>query len=183
MARPIAVVLLGLLVGSLATLQPSAQDRITPKVVVIFLDDFHISFRDTPRLRTAMKRIREQLATAGWSFAMVSDGPSSISIPLTNDAARLLSIENRIAGNGLTPEQLANPTPDIEREITRRDRIAQETLESVAKLFPNVAATVHLDAVLYITQRELPPTNLTIPVVFTRLEGIEAALAALTLPQ
>lgn len=181
MRHCLPVVLLGLLGGSVATSQVSAQDRATPKAVVVFLDDFHILFRDTPRLRTAMKRIRERLMTAGWSFAMVSDGPSSISIPLTTDPTILLGFENRVSGSGLTPEELANSTPDTEREIARRDRIARETLQSVAANFQDSAATVQLRAVLYITQRAFIPTGLTIPVVVTKPEGVEAALLAIGL--
>jgi hypothetical protein len=150
----------------------SAQQQPTAKTILLFIDDLQILFRDTPRLRTGLKQVSERLTTAGWSFAVASDGSSEVSIAPTSDTTALVSIANKISGGGLTPNELANPTPYVERDITRRSIMARRELQTAVDV-------AHPDAVLYITQGELPGTGWTIPVVLVRPEGIEAAFIAI----
>src|SRR3954470_15400127 len=106
----------------------SAQQQPTTKTILLFIDDLQILFRDTPRLRTGLKQVSERLTTAGWSFAVASDGSSEVSIAPTSDTTALVSIANKISGGGLTPNELANPTPYVERDITRRSIMARREL-------------------------------------------------------
>ena len=150
----------------------SAQQQPPTKTILLFIDDLHIPFNETSRLRTGLKQVSEHLPAGGWVFALVSDGTSFAWIKPTNDAASLVSVANRIAGGGLKPEELVNRTPYVERDITRRYLEARQTLQDAVD-------AVHPDVVLFITEGELPGTGLTVPVVPVKPEAIDAAFVAL----
>ena len=159
-------------VASLFTSATMGQDRITPRPVLIFLDDLHIEFQNTPKLRTGFLRATERLLAAGRTVAIVSDGSSSVSIRPTNDATALSQIANRISGGGLKPSETTSPTPDITAEMKRRVAIAGETLQSVLRV-------EGLEAILYVTEGQTEPKSAGIPILMTRPEGMEAAVAEL----
>lgn len=105
--------LTGWIIAAIASLVASvALGQDANRTVLIFLDDLHIEFRNTPRLRTGLHQATERLLTAGRPIAMVSDGPSSISIRATTEATLLLPVANRISGSGLKPSETQNPTPN-----------------------------------------------------------------------
>ena len=62
-------------VVSVFTSPAMGQDGQAPGAVMIFLDDFHIDFQNTPKLRTGFKRATERLVATGRAVAVVSDGP------------------------------------------------------------------------------------------------------------
>ena len=55
------------------------------RIFLIIVDDLHLDFRNTGRIRDLFKRISRQLVHEGDMFGIVSTGPSSLSIDLTYD--------------------------------------------------------------------------------------------------
>src|SRR5690606_31959738 len=58
------------------------------RIFLFFVDDLHMQFRDTPRIRQLFKQMAETLLHDGDMFGVVSTGPSSIEIDLTYDRRR-----------------------------------------------------------------------------------------------
>jgi len=58
------------------------------RIFVIFVDDLHLDFRNTGRIRDLFKKVSTELIHEGDMFAVVSSGPASIEIPLTYDRGR-----------------------------------------------------------------------------------------------
>jgi len=76
------------------------------RVFLIFIDDFHLDFRMTPRTRDLMQRMLKNLVHDGDMFGIVSSGTSSISEQLTYDRQVLESAISRVTGSGLRPEDI-----------------------------------------------------------------------------
>ena len=148
------------------------QDSNVNGAVLIFIDDLHIQFRNTPRLRTGMLQAIERLATAGRAIGVVSDGSSSIALRPTQERATLVQLANRIAGGGLRPEETVDPTPSIIADMKRREALADTTWQSVL-------TTAGVGGILYVTERQVQPTTGSVRVVVTRPEGMDAAAAEL----
>jgi VWFA-related protein len=81
------------------------------RVFLIFLDDLHMTFRDTARVRDLMKQIAAELVHDGDLFGIVSSGHSSIAIDMTYDRKRLDEAMHKITGGGLMPSEIIG-TPD-----------------------------------------------------------------------
>ena len=150
----------------------SGQDRATPQTVLLFIDDLHIGFASTPKLRTGVRQATERLLASGRSVALVSDGTSSVVIQATTDTTPLSDVARKITGAGLKPSEIANPTPAVAADMARRESTAQTVLQ-------RTIAAMRPDAVIYVTERQPQPTVVaTIPVVVTRPEAMEAAAVA-----
>jgi VWFA-related protein len=76
------------------------------RIFLIFVDDLHLEFRDTARIRVLFNRIARTLVHDGDMFGIVSTGPSSLAIDLTYDRQVLDAAINRISGNGLRPADI-----------------------------------------------------------------------------
>ena len=76
------------------------------RVFLIFIDDFHLDFRMTPRTRDLMQRMLKNLVHDGDMFGIVSTGTSSISEQLTYDRQVLEGAISRVTGSGLRPEDI-----------------------------------------------------------------------------
>ena len=76
------------------------------RVFLIFIDDLHLDFRQTPRTRDLMQRMLRNLIHEGDMFGMVSTGTSSISEQLTYDRQVLESAVKRVTGGGLRPDDI-----------------------------------------------------------------------------
>jgi VWFA-related protein len=81
------------------------------RIFLIFLDDLHMTARDTPRVRDLMKKISAELIHEGDMFGIVSSGYSSIAIEMTYDRKRLDEATNKIMGAGLMPSEIIG-TPE-----------------------------------------------------------------------
>ena len=81
---------------------PDAAGRI----FLIFVDDLHLDFRNTGRIRDLFKKIAQELIHEGDMFGIVSTGPSSLSIDLTYDRRRLDEAVKKISGAGLAPKDI-----------------------------------------------------------------------------
>ena len=76
------------------------------RIFLIFVDDLHLDFRNTGRIRELFKKISKELIHEGDMFGIVSTGPSSIAIDMTYDRKRLDEAINKITGNGLKPDDI-----------------------------------------------------------------------------
>ena len=76
------------------------------RIFLIFVDDLHLDFRNTGRIRDLFKKISKELIHDGDMFGIVSTGPSSISIDLTYDRKRLDQAITKITGSGLAPKDI-----------------------------------------------------------------------------
>jgi VWFA-related protein len=87
---------------------PTARPRndAAGRIFLIFVDDLHLDFRNTGRIRDLFKRIARTLVHEGDMFGIVSTGPSSLAIDLTYDRKILDEAIKKITGNGLKPSDI-----------------------------------------------------------------------------
>jgi VWFA-related protein len=99
------------------------------RVFLVFIDDLHLDFSETPRLRTLLKDMLRNLIHEGDMFGVVSTGTSSISQQLTYDRQILEGISNRIAGGGMKPQDIINASNAVGpgSELRHRAHVAFST--------------------------------------------------------
>ena len=71
---------------------------VSGRIFVFFVDDLHLQFGNTGRVRELFKKISKQLLHDGDLFGIVSSGPSSISVQMTYDKRRLDEAINKMTG-------------------------------------------------------------------------------------
>jgi VWFA-related protein len=76
------------------------------RIFLIFVDDLHLDFRNTPRIKELFKKVAKELIHEGDMFGIVSTGPSSLAIDMTYDRRRLDEAIKKISGAGLTPKDI-----------------------------------------------------------------------------
>jgi VWFA-related protein len=76
------------------------------RVFLLFVDDLHLRFQNSGRVRELFKKIGKNLIHDGDLFGIVSSGPSSIAIDMTYDRKRLDEAINKISGAGLKPSDI-----------------------------------------------------------------------------
>jgi VWFA-related protein len=99
------------------------------RIIVFVVDDQHIEFRDTHRVRKVFRDMAKELVHEGDLFGIVSTGTSSISIDLTYDRTRMEEAANRITGGGLRPSEIIqmSSTGETPQEVRHRAHVAFET--------------------------------------------------------
>jgi VWFA-related protein len=99
------------------------------RIFLIIVDDLHLDFRNTGRIRDLFKRISRNLVHEGDMFAMVSTGPSSIAVDPTYDRKVLDDSIKKIAGNGLKPSDVIQGPEGAEgpSEVRYRAHVAFST--------------------------------------------------------
>jgi VWFA-related protein len=124
---------------------PTAEGIILPakrptndaagRIFIVFVDDLHLDFRNTGRIRELFKKIGKTLIHEGDMFGIVSTGPSSISIDLTYDLKRFDEAVKKIAGNGLKPSDIMDAPQGAEgnSEIRYRAHTAFSTAYDILK--------------------------------------------------
>jgi VWFA-related protein len=106
------------------------------RVFILFVDDLHLDFRDTHRVRDLFRRISKTLIHQGDLFGIVSTGTSSISIDLTYDRSRIEEAINKITGGGLRPSEIIQgPDSPTEgpTEVRYRAHVAFSTAGELLK--------------------------------------------------
>jgi VWFA-related protein len=100
------------------------------RVILFVVDDLHLDFRETPRIRSLFKKMGQQLVHEGDLFGIVSTGTSSIAIDLTYDRTRMDEAANRITGGGMKPSEIIQQSASGETpaEVTHRAHVAFETV-------------------------------------------------------
>jgi VWFA-related protein len=128
-------------VHNLATPPPAAQEEglILPvsrprndtagRIFLIIVDDLHLDFRNTGRIRDLFKKISKTLVHEGDMFSIVSTGPSSLAIDPTYDRKVLDEAIKKITGNGLKPSDIIQGAEgaDGPTEVRYRAHVAFST--------------------------------------------------------
>ncbi len=112
---------------------PRPTNDASGRIFLIFVDDLHMDFRNTGRIRDLFKKIAKELVHDGDMFGIVSTGPSSIAIDMTYDRKRLDEAISKIAGNGLKPNEIIE-TPEGSQgppEVRYRAHVAFSTAYEV----------------------------------------------------
>jgi VWFA-related protein len=121
------------------------------RIFLIFLDDLHLQFRETPRTRELVKKMLRNLIHDGDMFGIVSTGHSSISEQLTYDRQVLESAIERMTGGGLTPKEIIEGQAGSQgpTELRHRAHVAFSTAYELMKNLEKVQN--RRKAVLYIS--------------------------------
>lgn len=85
---------------------PRPTNDAAGRIFLLFVDDLHMDFRNTGRIRELFKKIANNLIHEGDMFGIVTTGTSSIAIDLTYDRKRLEEARNKITGGALTPDEI-----------------------------------------------------------------------------
>jgi VWFA-related protein len=120
--------------------QAKPSNDAAGRIFLLFVDDLHLDFNNTSRIRDLFKRISKELIHDGDLFGIVSTGPSSIAIDLTYDRKRLDEAISKIAGNGLKPKEIVEAPlgADGPPEIKYRAHVAFSTAYDLLKTLEQV---------------------------------------------
>jgi len=112
---------------------PRPTNDAAGRIFLIFVDDLHLDFRNTGRIRDLFKKISKELIHDGDMFGIVSTGPSSISIDLTYDRKRLDQAITKITGSGLAPKDILDVPEGAEGppEVRYRAHVAFSTANDI----------------------------------------------------
>jgi VWFA-related protein len=99
------------------------------RIFLFFVDDLHMNFRDTPRIRQLFEKMNKTLLHDGDMFGIVSTGTSSIAIDLTYDRKRMDEAIKKISGSALKPSELIEGPqgPNGPSELKYRAHVAFST--------------------------------------------------------
>jgi VWFA-related protein len=109
------------------------KNDVSGRIFLFFVDDLHLQFHNTGRVRELFKRISKELVHDGDMFGIVSSGPSSIAIDMTYDKSRLDEAIKKIAGNELKPTDIINGPSGAEgpSEVRYRAHVAFSTVNDL----------------------------------------------------
>jgi VWFA-related protein len=119
---------------------PRPTNDASGRIFMIFVDDLHMDFNNTGRIRELFKKVSKELVHEGDMFGIVSTGPSSIAIDMTYDRKRLDEAINKISGAGLKPNEIIE-TPDGQQgppEVRYRAHVAFSTAYEVLQKMEQV---------------------------------------------
>src|SRR5215467_11135098 len=108
---------------------------VSGRIFLFFVDDLHLQFHNTGRVRELFKKIAKELVHDGDMFGIVSSGPSSIAVDMTYDRSRLDEAIKKFAGNELKPTDIINGPSGAEgpSEVRYRAHVAFSTVNDVLK--------------------------------------------------
>ena len=112
---------------------PRPTNDASGRIFMIFVDDLHMDFNNTGRIRELFKKVSKELIHEGDMFGIVSTGPSSIAQDMTYDRKRLDEAIQKISGAGLKPNEIIE-TPDGAQgppEVRYRAHVAFSTAYDV----------------------------------------------------
>jgi VWFA-related protein len=103
------------------------------RVFILFIDDLHLDFKNTHRVRDLLKKIKNTLIHEGDMFGIVSTGTSSIAIDLTYDAKRIDEAIGKVMGGALKPTDIIQAPEGQEgpSEVRYRAHVAFSTAEDL----------------------------------------------------
>lgn len=111
-------------------LPPSRPKNDTAgRIFLIIVDDLHLDFRNTGRIRDLFKKISRTLIHEGDMFSIVSTGPSSLAIDPTYDRKILDEAIKKVTGNGLKPADIIQGSDGAQgpSEVRYRANVAFST--------------------------------------------------------
>ncbi len=103
---------------------------VSGRIFLFFVDDQHLQFGNTARVRQLFQKIAKELVHDGDLFGIVSSGPSSIQVDMTYDKTQLDQAVNKMTGNELKPTEIINGSggPGGPSEIRYRAHVAFDTM-------------------------------------------------------
>src|SRR6266487_732462 len=109
------------------------RNDVSGRIFLFFVDDLHLQFHNTGRVRELFKKISKELVHEGDMFGIVSSGPSSIAVDMTYDRARLDESIKKIAGSELKPTDIINGASGAEgpSEVRYRAHVAFSTVNDL----------------------------------------------------
>ena len=114
---------------------PATRPRtdVSGRIFLFFVDDLHLQFHNTGRVRELFKKISKELVHDGDMFGIVSSGPSSIAVDMTYDRTRLDEAIKKIAGNELKPTDIIQGPSGAEgpSEVRYRAHVAFSTVNDL----------------------------------------------------
>ncbi len=119
---------------------PRPTNDAAGRIFLLFVDDLHLDFKNTPRIKQLFKQISKELVHEGDMFGVVSTGPSSLAIDLTYDRKRLDEAIDKISGAGLKPQDILE-TPQGQQgnsEIRYRAHVAFSTAYDIMRKLEDV---------------------------------------------
>src|SRR6478672_11580754 len=79
---------------------------VSGRIFLFFVDDQHLQFGNTSRVRELFKKISKELVHDGDLFGIVSSGPSSIQVDMTYDKRQIDEAIQKMTGNELKPTEI-----------------------------------------------------------------------------
>jgi len=103
---------------------------VSGRIFLFFVDDQHLQFGNTSRVRELFKKISKELVHDGDLFGIVSSGPSSIQVDMTYDKRQIDEAIQKMTGNELKPTEIiqSGSGPGGPSEIRYRARVAFSTM-------------------------------------------------------
>lgn len=119
--------------------QSQTAHRLPPPAGVVWLvlvDDLHMDFRNTGRIREFLKSISTSLMGDQDEVVMRADRPSTVALGPTTDRTVFEAAVRQVAGSGLPPvdisEELKSPVSEIETRLAVTFSSASALLDTVA---------------------------------------------------
>jgi VWFA-related protein len=108
---------------------------VSGRIFLFFVDDQHLQFGNTSRVRELFKKIAKELVHDGDLFGIVSSGPSSIQVDMTYDKRQIDEAINKMTGNELKPTEIIQGSggPGGPSEIRYRAHVAFSTMNEGLK--------------------------------------------------
>ncbi|HYU78303.1 MAG TPA: VWA domain-containing protein [Vicinamibacterales bacterium] len=112
------------------------------RIFLIIVDDLHLDFRNTGRIRDLFKKISTTLVHEGDMFSIVSTGPSSLAIDPTYDRKILDDAIKKITGNGLKPSDIIQGPEGAEgpTEVRYRAHVAFSTAYDILRQIERIGS-------------------------------------------
>jgi VWFA-related protein len=109
------------------------RNDVSGRIFLFFVDDLHLQFHNTGRVRDLFRRISKELVHEGDMFGIVSSGPSSIAVDMTYDKTRLEEAIKKMAGNELKPSDIIQGPSGAEgpSEVRYRAHVAFSTVNDL----------------------------------------------------
>jgi VWFA-related protein len=126
------------------------KNDVSGRIFLFFVDDLHLQFHNTGRVRELFKKISKELVHDGDMFGIVSSGPSSIAIDMTYDRNRLDEAIKKMTGNELKPSDIIQGPSGAEgpSEVRYRAHVAfstvNDTLNELEKVHNRRKALVYV---------------------------------------
>src|SRR5882672_8256654 len=130
MSAPIAAAPEGIILPTKRTVSD-----VSGRIFLFFVDDQHLQFGNTSRVRQLFQKISKELVHDGDLFGIVSSGPSSIQVDMTYDKRQIDEAINKMTGNELKPTEIIQSSggPGGPSEIRYRAHVAFSTMNEGLK--------------------------------------------------
>jgi VWFA-related protein len=129
---------------------PQPTNDASGRIFILFVDDLHLDFKNTARVRDLLKKIRTTLIHQGDMFGVVSTGTSSIAIDMTYDLKRIDEATKKVMGGALKPTDVIQGPEgqDGPTEVRYRAHVAfasaLDLLDNLAKVHNRRKALIYV---------------------------------------